>query len=241
MDLQKILNDHKKWLNGEKGGKQADLQSADLRSANLQSANLQSADLRSADLRSANLQYANLQYANLQYANLRYANLQSANLRSADLRSADLRSANLQYANLQYANLQYANLRYANLQSANLQYAKNLNDAYIPPFSICPTGSFVGWKKLTNGVIAKLQIPASADRVTPLSDRKLRASKVKTLALWDREGNKITGQCNSGTHWRTSKYEIGKYTHADKFNDDIREVCTNGIHFFITREEAEAW
>jgi uncharacterized protein YjbI with pentapeptide repeats len=82
-ELETILIDHKKWLNSEKGGKRANLQSADLRSANL----------RSADLRSANLRSANLQSADLQSANLRSADLRSANLRSANLRSADLYNA----------------------------------------------------------------------------------------------------------------------------------------------------
>ncbi len=184
---------------------------------------------------------ANLQSADLRSANLRSANLRSANLRYADLQSADLRYANLQSADLRYADLQSADLRYADLQSADLRSAENINAAYILPYSICPTGAFIGWKKLREGVIAKLQIPASADRVTPIGARKLRASKVKTLGLWDRSGNKIDGQHRNGTHGIEVCYEIGKYTLADSFNDDIREVCTNGIHFFLTREEAEKW
>ena len=44
-ELQDILEKHKKWLNDEEGGEQADLRFADLYSADLQCANLQGADL----------------------------------------------------------------------------------------------------------------------------------------------------------------------------------------------------
>ena len=78
-ELNKILEEHKKWLKtGNKEGKKA-------------------------NLRYANLRYADLRYANLRSANLRYADLSSANLRYADLRSADLRYADLRSANLDYS------------------------------------------------------------------------------------------------------------------------------------------
>lgn len=77
MDLKKILENHKKWMNNE-GGERADLRYADLRCA----------DLRCADLRYANLYDANLSDANLRYADLSDANLSCANLRNADLSGA---------------------------------------------------------------------------------------------------------------------------------------------------------
>ena len=74
-ELDEILELHRKWLNGDLEGVEADLQWA---------------NLRGADLQGANLQGANLQGANLQGANLQGANLQGANLRWADLRGADI-------------------------------------------------------------------------------------------------------------------------------------------------------
>ena len=74
-ELKEILDNHKKWLNDEPGGKKADLSFA---------------DLCGADLRFANLRFANLRFANLRFANLRGADLRGADLRGADLRDADL-------------------------------------------------------------------------------------------------------------------------------------------------------
>ena len=64
-ELAKILELHKKWLNGEEGGERANLSGADLRWANLSGANLRWADLSGADLSDANLSGANLRWANL--------------------------------------------------------------------------------------------------------------------------------------------------------------------------------
>lgn len=84
-EIDKILELHKKFLNGEKEGKSADLWGADLRGANLHGADLRGANLRSANLRSADLWGADLCGANLRSADLCDANLRSANLRGADL------------------------------------------------------------------------------------------------------------------------------------------------------------
>ena len=79
-ELDKILENHKKWLNGEDGGSRANL-----RGANLRGANLWGADLRGAALQVANFMDANFSDVNLWGADLRGANLQTADLRGADV------------------------------------------------------------------------------------------------------------------------------------------------------------
>lgn len=121
--LNEILEKHKLWLAGEKGGEKADLRGANLRYANLYGANLIYANLRDVDLTSANLRYANLQYADLTYA---------------DLFNADLRYANLYKVSLTNANLEYANLRYANLKQTFLGFA-DLCDIELEGANLCGT------------------------------------------------------------------------------------------------------
>ena len=86
--LSKILELHKKWINNEPGGEQANLRGADLRIA----------DLRGADLRIADLRGADLWRADLRGADLRGADLRGADLEGADLEGADLKGANLDYS-----------------------------------------------------------------------------------------------------------------------------------------------
>ena len=62
-ELKKILELHAKWLNGEEGGKMADLSGANLRWANLSDADLRRANLRRADLSGADLGKADLDYS----------------------------------------------------------------------------------------------------------------------------------------------------------------------------------
>lgn len=82
--LAEVLEKHRLWLLGKKGGVRADLRWADLIEANLSEANLSEANLRGADLRWADLSWANLRGANLSGANLRGANLSGADLSETD-------------------------------------------------------------------------------------------------------------------------------------------------------------
>ena len=74
-ELKVVLENHKKWLNGNKGGLRANLRGADLRGADLRGACLQGAYLRGADLQDAYLRGADLRGADLQDACLRGADL----------------------------------------------------------------------------------------------------------------------------------------------------------------------
>ena len=210
-------------------------QNADLSYANLSSANLSSANLSSADLSYANLSSANLSSANLSSADLSYANLRSANLSYADLSSADLSYANLRSANLSYADLSYANLSSANLSSADLSYAKNADWA-VAMTRILPEGSIIGWKKCRDNKIVKLLIPAEAKRSHAFG-RKCRAEYAEVLEI-----TKGTRQLKTAVSSfdDTFKYKVGKTVKPrSKFSDDWTDECASGIHFFITKIEAE--
>ena len=67
-DINKVLIEHKKWLNHEVDGKLANLRGAELERADLRGANLERADLRWANLRGANLRGADLRGANLDFS-----------------------------------------------------------------------------------------------------------------------------------------------------------------------------
>ncbi len=167
--------------------------------------------------------------ANLRHADLSYADLYGANLHGANLHGADLSSADLRYADLSSANLSSANLRHADLSYADLYGAKNW-DHLVPTRTILPDGDLIGWKKLQNGTICKLKIPAKAKRVGGLIGRKCRAEYAVVLS----------GQ-GCSQHKSDCVYKKGATVKPDKFDPDPRIECSNGIHFFITMEEAESY
>ena len=144
----------------------------------------------------------------------------------ADLQGANLVGAYFWYANLQGADLRRVNLRCADLEGANIENAK-LPDFQLPP----EKGPFIAYKKVNSGVI-EILIPEDAKRTSSLVSRKCRASHVKVL-----EGSGF-----SSTHTKKKlEYKEGEVVYADSYNDDIRVDCTFGIHFFMTRKEAEGW
>ena len=209
----------------------ANLRGADLRDANLQNANLRIANLRGAylqgvNLGGANLLYANLVGANLEGADLRDANLQDANLRGANLENANLGGANLLYVNLGGANLRGTNLLYANLENADLKGAKEI-DLVIARTRILSDGDLIGYKKLKDGVICKLKIPEDAKRSHAFG-RKCRASYAIVL-----EGYGVS------QYDGITEYNPGHTVYPDSFDEDWAKECAQGIHFFITRIEAE--
>ena len=204
----------------------ANLRDADLCDANLCDANLSGADLRRANLRGANLRGANLSGACLCDADLCDANLIGANLIGANLRDAYLRDAYLRGANLSGAYLIGAALSDADLSDADLSGAK------LPAFQIPQEGELIVWKKLAEGKLCKLRIPSEARRTASVIGRKCRAEFAEVI-----EG--------TGRSWRGDQhsilYEQGKVAFPDRYDDSPFVECSNGIHFFLTKEEAEAW
>jgi hypothetical protein len=173
--------------------------------------------------------YANLRGADLRGANLSCANLRGANLYGADLRGANLEGSNLSCANLGGADLEGADLEGANLRGANLEGA-NLRGAKLPHFQIPQEESLIVWGKKA-GTLVKMSVPPDAKRTATPTGRKCRAEFVFVI-----EGEAVVERYGTTTH-----YIPGQMTYPDSYDDDIRVECTHGIHFFLTREEAEEW
>ncbi len=170
-------------------------------------------------------------------ANLHGVDLGGAYLLSANLREAYLSSANLREANLREANLHGAYLYGANLSRADLRRA-DLSGANLPMFQIPQCGTLTVWKKARHRILIKLLIPASSKRTASLIGRKCRAEKAKILDIIDTL-TKARHTMAISKHNKEFIYRRGEYIYPDKYCDDIRIECSNGIHFFLTREEAE--
>jgi len=242
--IQKILEEHKLWLE-HKGGKRAVLRNVDLHGADLHGA-----ILIDADLRECNLMYANLRDANLRRIDLRDVNLQEASLRHANLQHVTLYRVNLYAANLQHANLTEAFLKDVVLTNAKLRYA-NLNNALVRDTDLysaiwdhttigiheAPEGDLIGWG-MKSGHIVKMLIPADAPRSCS-TGRKCRAAWVRVLEIDD-------GAIDGFEHlWEDDYdqycviYKVGEIVRVSGWEKNRWRECAPGIHFFLTRHEAE--
>ena len=240
----------------------ANLRFAVLTRANLTGVNLYGADLIGASLTDADLTRVNLSDANLTRANLTHANLSGVDLSDADLAGADLTCANLIGADLTGANLYCVNLTHANLSSADLTRADlagadlsdaDLTDADLTDASLtlatltdtifnkkeqCRKGIVltepnVGYKKASGGKIITLEIPVGA-KVFSINNNKRRTNKVKVI---DMQGETELSSCYDNKF----KYHVGDEIEIEDFDERYYVECSTGIHFFLTREEAEKY
>ena len=164
-------------------------------------------------------------------ADLSGADLSYANLRGATLSYANLCGTNLRGATLSYANLCGANLCGAILSGANLRGVKYNETTSFFALQCPEEGAFIAWKKCKNNVIVKLLIPEDAKR-SSATTRKCRASKAIVLEV-------IGAEKGVSREDADFVYEVGKEMIPDRFDDDRWNECSHGIHFFITRKEAE--
>lgn len=146
----------------------------------------------------------------------------------ADLRNADLRDVDLRFADLCNAKLSGAKLD-------GVIYDENTAFFALQ----CPEeGSFVGWKKCLNDTIVKLLIPEDAKR-SSATTRKCRCDKARVLEIWDENGEPIQ-EARSGRS-PDFVYRVGEMVCVPDFDEDRWKECATGIHFFVTRREAELY
>jgi uncharacterized protein YjbI with pentapeptide repeats len=170
--------------------------------------------------------------ANLNGADLRGADLSRADLSRANLSRANLSRANLSYADLSGANLSYADLSGADLRYTNLSYADLSGARGLAQQVIAGEGVLVGYKKTLCGGIVTLCVPAAAARVNAYGSRKCRAEYAVVVDAPAGSVSRFDG---------VTKYVAKRRVTPDSYDPDPRVECSHGIHFFITRAEAEAY
>jgi hypothetical protein len=145
--------------------------------------------------------------------------LREANLYDTILHRADLRNADLSGTNLHGADLYGADLRGAKGPLIEYRTGKILNQ------------NIIGYKKCKDDVIVTLEIPEGAI-VFSINGDKCRTNKAKVI---DIDGSDIAVSAyNKGM-----SYHIGDEFVVNDFNCEYNVECGEGIHFFMTREEAK--
>ena len=82
------------------------------------------------------------------------------------------------------------------------------------------------------GGLCKLRVPPEAKRTATPIGRKCRAEWVEVVEA---------PEDGRAKHDERVVYRAGETVRPDSYNGDPRLECTNGIHFFLTREEAEEY
>jgi hypothetical protein len=177
------------------------------------------------------------------------AKLTAADFSNAKVHGSDFSGARLRYASCLGTEFEWCNFREADFTNAHLSTAKferycSFSSTTTGYWPVCPsTGSFTAYKKAYSewgeSLIVTLLIPAGARR-SSATTRKCRADKAVVLdirGLRTNEQHKI-----AVSHFdHKFEYKLGEVVSVPNFNPDRWEECAEGIHFFITREEAEIY
>ena len=215
------------------------LDNADLRGANLQYANLYCASLKSTYLTDANLMNATFEQANCHSANFKGANLACARFSEANCIFTNFRNAKLNGAYFNHADLCYATFTGASFEHTDMDYSNLFGAAFDESEQIrggiTLTEPMIGYKKCMENTIVELEIPKGAI-VFSINNGKCRTNIAKVVKI---EGNKKTAY----SMWdKTFKYKVGQTVYPkNTFGCQYNQECGGGIHFFKTREEAEAY
>ena len=149
------------------------------------------------------------------------------------LEEAVKHGANLNGASLYRASLNRASLNGANLNGANLNGARNI--PFIP--YACPSdGAFIGWKKVKNCLVM-LEIPEDARRCSCTS-QKCRCDKAKVLEITNLDTNESVSKITNISYFPAVTYVVGEMVYPDSFDENRWNECSNGIHFFINKQNA---
>lgn len=157
----------------------------------------------------------------------------------ADLQHAVLHSCDLSRASLHRAKVGTDILKRFNCMK--LTGTIGIPKAILAAVPVLPEGVFTGWKRCAEGRIVELHIPANVWRSAGLS-RKVRAEAALTVSIlspnykWCK--NAVSQRNTGGSD---CQYRVGFHTTASRWDPDPWNVCTHGIHFFLTREEAVAY
>lgn len=136
--------------------------------------------------------------------------------------------------------------------------AFNIEQAMIEPNIVqaCPShGSFIGWKKgliyatrsdditkIPSPAIAliQLEIPEDAERVGGYLNGKCRCSKAKVLSIRAIHDGKLIDNGIAFSMYGNNKtrYKVGEMVYPDSFDSNPYAVCSHGIHFFVSKENA---
>lgn len=99
--------------------------------------------------------------------------------------------------------------------------------------------AFLGYKKCFNNRLVQLLIPADAKR-TSATLPSCRCSKAKVLTIKSFDFKEEYDEAWSLVD-EDFIYKKGEWVEVKDFNEDRWQDSTTGIHFWLTREEAEAY
>lgn len=239
-----------------------------LNNVNLYNSNLSDANLSHSKITNTKFTVSLMTNAKFNYTFIKRSNFYSCNLFGSYVNASNFENCNFERTTLtninfcncifKQCNLSMSTLSYSNMSSSkfietNIKYAILLN-TILPDLKYnsiigfndeCPKeGSFIGWKKCydnnNNFYIVKLEILTNAKRGSGTST-KCRCDKAKVLDILNIITLKSESENINEVHSMYDPdfiYKIGNIIEVKDFDDDFKNTCSKGIHFFMNEKDA---
>lgn len=201
-------------------------------------------DLSGEDLSYMDFTLSSFQNTVLNGVNFENSIVENALFDGCPMKGASFKNARMVTASFRYCDMRECNIEGADLFGAVLEFAKLdgiISNDDTKWFRLhCPeTGAFLAYKKCVNDRMVQLLVPADAKR-TSATLRSCRCNKAKVLTI-----KSFDFKENFDEAWSLVDedfvYKRGEWVEVKDFNEDRWQDSTTGIHFWMTRAEAEAY
>lgn len=199
-------------------------------------------DLTNAELSDADFTLSSFQNTKLDGANFENSSVENALFDGCSMKNANFKHANMKTGSFRYCDMRNCNIEDADLFGAVLEYAKLdgiISNEGTKWFRLhCPErGAFLGYKKCVNNRLVQLLIPADAKRTSAtLPSCRCNKAKVLTIKSFDYQDNYDEAWSLVDENF---VYKKGEWVEVKDFNEDRWMDSTTGIHFWMTRKEAQ--
>jgi hypothetical protein len=179
--------------------------------------------------------------------NFNGANLSGASFLRCNLTKAHFENCNLSGVRFERCNLTNAFFEEDCLVGGMTTKLSTLTKTNFPGSAqICPeVGSFHAFKKVKdrndNRFVIELLVSKHSKRLNAYGSRKCRCERAKVLRVLPAKNRlKPVGTNLLSIHTHAFIYKVGEWVEA-KLDENRNVECAGGIHFFLTRQEAEEY
>lgn len=200
---------------------------------------LSGADLSNMDFTLSSFQNTVLNHVDFENSSVENALFDGCSMKGANFKNAKMVTASFRYCDMRECNIEGADLFGAVLEFADLEGIVSSEETKWFRLRCPEKGAFLGYKKCVNDRMVQLLIPADAKR-TSATLPSCRCNKAKVLTI-----KSFDFQENFDEAWSLVDenfiYKKGEWVEVKNFNENRWQDSTTGIHFWMSRAEAEAY
>lgn len=141
--------------------------------------------------------------------------------------------------------LQIHDTNLSNLTGVHLKQCGDTSicNCVMPLSCACPDGEFILWKTCEFGTLVKLKVSYKSNRIKAFGTNVIRVSEAKVMGIYDSDGklSEHTSVRNFVYLKNRVYYTLGELVTADQFDLNPFNVCSAGIHGYLSQKEVRIY